>query len=221
MGIPAEKVILHLPLGVKRDVQTASIFCEEIGLAFPDDGFLDEMDTLFRKIDILETLQAYGNKKLTKEAIAEKFFKHVSPAESEWMKNLFDEVLQTLNPQLSFETLETLQGGEIAKSYWQLHDMQERRSLAMQPYPHLQLDNSLLTTKKGEKGADGKVHYPGNISGYTAAGNESAIHARMRSASYIYEQQKALLQSQNGNQLSAHIFVGHRTGAAGFNDIKY
>jgi hypothetical protein len=144
-------------------VQSTRIFCEELGLDFPEDSFFAEIDLLYKQELILEYLQQFGKKKISKQDIVEALFKQVSPAESEKMQQLFDSVLSSIDPQLSFEQLEKLEKAHLINIYELVLTLQEKIEMKMKRYPHLKLDDALLTTKKGEKKEE-KVVYPGNIS---------------------------------------------------------
>jgi len=92
---------------------------------------------------------------------------------------------------------------------------QNSPSIVQKKYPHLQLTSELATRQKGEKGEE---RLPALYRALSETGQESIGSATGRTLTYMADTIKAA--SNTPTSKSAHIFVGHRTGAKGFEQLK-
>ena len=216
-----ENLCLHIPPWVRRDVETAKIFCEENWLPFPED--LSEFQKISNIDKQIEFLKEIHNSKTAKHPVDYDLIFNYDWSDEERIeeKKLFIDLLGLSYDEVGLESpkLTTVVKDFLAKQdgNWNFYDnnvqklLSERNRLYVESnlhkMPYLVLDDQIGTAKKWLQNEDNIT--PNAYEGQNEYGRESAQLKKISNWRYILKQIK---DSPNKN----HIFFDNRTWAKAF-----
>ncbi len=216
-------IIIHIPPWVKRNVQSARIFCKELWLPFP------ESDEIFFKISDIQTyksfLQDIANRIINWEEIdfdlkyTSEWTKDEEKINSEKLLKVLSQIstpnhfVWTITENINYLIKEKLITLDTIKSQIKILTQEEdnlQEQAGLDKLNYIQLDNALSTTKKWKETEWN--YYPASIVKQNEYWREPVTSVRIKNANYINTQ----LQKTPKN----HIFVLNRAGIEGFLDVK-